>query len=240
MKYKQVIVCALGLLVGITQPVLGEFKIPTKSRPGDRADGTSRDPNAPPPKLCPQMEKPLLALVPETNFGQTLAIHPTFWLYIPGYSKSIDFTLIDEVTGDKIYQTNFNVESEQGIISLKLPSAAPPLKVGKQYRWKFVFDCGEGAEDLSVDGVVERVPASDRLTSQLSSATTVMEKIDIYAENGWWHETITELGNLRRSNPDDTAIAAKWNSLWQQDYIRFDYYDLTLEPIQDCCDVGDR
>ncbi|NET46417.1 DUF928 domain-containing protein [Okeania sp. SIO2B3] len=40
-----------------------------------------------------------------------------------------------------------------------------------------------------------------------------MEKIDIYAENGLWHETITELGNSRRSNPDDTAIAARWNSL---------------------------
>ena len=240
MKYKQVIVCTLGLLLGMTQPVLGEFETPAKSRPGNRGDAGNRDPNAPPPKLCPQMEKPLLALVPQTNFGYTLASHPTFWLYIPGYSKSIDFTLIDEATGNKIYQTNFNVKSEQGIISLKLPSAAPPLKVGKQYRWKFVFDCGDGAEDLYVDVVVERVAASDRLTSQLNSATTVMEKIDIYAENGLWHETITELGNLRRSNPDDVAIATRWNSLWQQEYIRFPDYDLTLEQIQDCCDVGDQ
>ena len=69
---------------------------------------------------------------------------------------------------------------------------------------------------------------------------TVMEKIDIYAENGLWHETITELGNLRRSSPDDVAIANKWNSLWQQENIRFEDYDLTLEQIQDCCDVGYR
>jgi len=242
MKYKQVVVFALGLLVGMTQPVLGEFKVPDEGRTGNRGDGGGRDPldpNNPPPR-CPQMEKPLLALVPQTNFGYTLGSNPTFWLYIPGYSKSIDFTLIDDKSGNKIYQTKFNVESEQGIISLKLPSAAPPLKLEKLYRWRFVFDCGDGVEDLSVDGVVERVATSDSLTSQLNSATTVMEKIDIYAENGLWYETITELGNLRRSNPDDVAIADRWKGLLQQDDIRFWYYDLTSEPIQDCCDVGDR
>ncbi|MDJ0519303.1 MAG: DUF928 domain-containing protein [Trichodesmium sp. MO_231.B1] len=242
MKYKQVIACALGLLVGITQPVLGEFKIPTTSRPGDRGDGGGRDPKDPnnPPKLCPQMEKPLLALIPQSNLGYTLASHPTFWLYIPGYSKSINFTLIDEATGKEIYQTKFNFEFERGIISLKLPSAAPPLKVGKQYRWRFVFDCGSGADNLPVDGVVERVAATDSLTSRLNSAATVMEKIDIYAALGLWYETITELGNLRRSNPDDVAIKARWNSLLQQDYIRFPDYDLTSERIQDCCNVGDK
>jgi len=239
MKYTRLIVCALGLLVGMTQPVLGEFVIPAKSRPGYRGDGGTRDHNNP-PKLCPQMEQPLLALVPQTNLGRTLASHPTFWLYIPGYSKHIDFTLIDEVTGDKIYRTKFNVEFEKGIISLKLPSAAPSLEVEKQYRWQFVFDCGDGAKDLFVDGVVERVAASCSLTSQLSSATTLIERIDIYAENGLWHETITELGNLRRSYPDDVAIAARWNSLWQQDYILFRDYDFTLERIQNCCNVGNK
>ncbi|NER02749.1 MAG: hypothetical protein F6K17_09005, partial [Okeania sp. SIO3C4] len=69
MKYKQVIIYTLGLLVGMTQPVLGEFEIPTKSRPANRGDAGGRPGNAPPPKLCPQMEKPLLALVPQTNFG---------------------------------------------------------------------------------------------------------------------------------------------------------------------------
>ncbi|NEO55944.1 MAG: DUF928 domain-containing protein [Okeania sp. SIO3B5] len=253
MRYKQVIisiVCVLGLSVGVTQYDKlmnkkdensssddSEFEVPPEDRPGNRGDGGGRDPNNS-PELCPQMDKPLLALVPQKNFGYTLASHPTFWLYIPGYSKSIDFTLIDDKTEDKIYQTNFNVESERGIISLKLPPAAPPLMVGKEYRWLFVFNCGDGTKDLLADGVVARNKANDSLSSRLNSATTVMEKIDIYAENGLWHETITELGNLRRSNPDDVAIKTKWNSLLQQKYIRFENYDLTSEPIQDCCDVG--
>ncbi|MEB3342381.1 DUF928 domain-containing protein [Okeania sp.] len=70
---------------------------------------------------APPMEKPLLVLVPKINLGQTLASHPTFWLYIPGVSKSIDFRLIDDnsETGEKIYQTNLKVESEPGIISFQ-------------------------------------------------------------------------------------------------------------------------
>ena len=211
-----------------------DIEIPGESRPGNRGDGGGRDPNNP-PELCPQMEKPFLALVPQSNFGYTLASYPTFWLYIPGYSQSINFALEDEATGKEIYGTKFNVKSERGIISLKLPSAAPPLKVGQQYRWRFVFDCGDGPEDLSVDGVVERMAPSNSLTSQLNSATTAMERINIYGKNGLWHETITELGNLRRSVPDDVAIAARWKSLLEQDYIRFPDYDLTLEKIQNCC-----
>ncbi|GGA16275.1 DUF928 domain-containing protein [Okeania sp. KiyG1] len=250
MKYKQVIqvitstVYALGLLVGVTQDDKlmskaensssdnSEFKIPEESRPGDRGDAGNRGDDS-----CPPIEKPLLALVPQTNFGYTLVSNPTFWLCIPDDSKSINFTLMDEATKHKIYQTKFNIESERGIISVKLPSA-PPLEVGREYHWAFVLDYGDGAEDLLVDGVVKRVTANDSLTSRLNSATTVMEKIDIYAENGLWHETITELGNLRRSHPDDVAIASRWNSLLQQDRIRFEDYDLTSEQIQDCYDVG--
>ena len=38
MKYKQVIICALGLLVGMTQLVWGEFQNPQTSRPGNKRD----------------------------------------------------------------------------------------------------------------------------------------------------------------------------------------------------------
>ena len=56
-----------------------------------------------------------------------------------------------------------------------------------------------------------------------------MEMIDIYEENGLWHETITVLGNLRRSYPDNVAIATRWKRLLEQDNIRsVSYTHLTL------------
>ena len=239
MKYKQVIVCALGLLVGMTQLVWGEFNNPTEDKPDGKGDGGNRGRNNY-PELCLQMEKPFLALIPKTNSGYTLASHPTFWLYIPGLSDSIYFTLKDKDTGEEIYQTKFNVESEQGIISLKLPSAAPRLKVGKEYRWRFVFNCRNEPKNLSVEGVVARKATTENLTSQLNSAATVMEIIDIYEENGLWHETITALGNLRRSYPDNVAIATRWKRLLERDNIRFPNYDLTDKEIQYCCNIGDQ
>ena len=239
MKYKQVIVCALGLLVGMTQLVWGEFKNPEDSAPDGKRDAGSRGRNNL-PELCPQMKKPLLALIPQTNLGYTLASHPTFWLYIPGYSDSINFTLKDKDTGEEIYQTKFNVESEEGIISLKLPSFVPRLKLGKEYRWRFVFNCRNEPKNLSVEGVVARKATTENLTSQLNSAATVMEMIDIYEENGLWHETITTLGNLRRSYPDNVAIAARWKRLLERDDIRFPNYDLTDKEIQYCCNIGDQ
>lgn len=212
-----------------------DIEVPNRGRPGNRGDGGGRPANP----RCPQMKQPLLALVPQTNWGETLASHPTFWLYVPsnGY---MTFVLEDEKTQKKVYKAKFDVESNAGIISFKLPSDAPSLEVGKVYLWQALFYCDKNQEDFdfSVNAFILRVQKTDTLISQLKSAKTPKEKINVYAKNGLWHETITGLGNLRRNNTQYKWVKVRWNRLLEQDEIRFKKYDLTSEPIQNCCNIG--
>lgn len=129
---------------------------------------------------CPQVDKPITALVPTSSdrstsgesqslrattkttspstIGLTTAKHPTFWLYVP-YSfpspRRIEFTLKDE--NDKpIYQTSF-LESKisPGIVGFELPSVAPSLEVNKVYYWQFSMYCNpekpSAVEDFGVE-----------------------------------------------------------------------------------------
>ncbi|MDJ0516302.1 MAG: DUF928 domain-containing protein [Trichodesmium sp. MO_231.B1] len=214
-------------------------RIPGGTRGGLKSNGGS----------CTQNEKSFLALINESKkWERTLASHPSFWLYVPRSSGYITFNLVDNYSEEQIYQTKFNIESEGGFINFKLPSAAPPLEVAEDdlqtYSWVFTFNCGD--KELLVKGAVQRVSASDSLISELESAETVIDKIDIYEKNDLWHETITELGNFRRSNPDDLEVKNRWNSLLEQyenslseeGDVGQSIYNLTEEPIQDCCDLG--
>lgn len=69
-----------------------KFKLPPKGAPGKRADAGSRS-------GCPVLDKHLVALVPATNIGLTIAERPTFWFYVP-YQASVKsfgkFQLLNE------------------------------------------------------------------------------------------------------------------------------------------------
>ncbi len=220
----------------VTRPPIHEFqnlfpyKVADKDR-GGKAKGTTPGGTRGEARggKCTNEKKPFLVLIGK-DVG-TLASHPTFWFYIPR-SSSINFVLRDKTERDKIiYETKFNVESEPGFISWKLPSSAPPLE--GSYGWKFTFDCGDDLPVI-VDGTIFREEATDSLISELKSAETVMDKIDVYQDNILWPESVNELVNLRRSNPDDPEVKNRLESLLGN------YNDLVNDPIQDCCQIGKK
>ncbi|NET14275.1 MAG: DUF928 domain-containing protein [Okeania sp. SIO1H6] len=213
---------------GITKPL----KVADKDRGGNPSPGNSRGGGTRGVrggKCNPNDQKPFLVLIPaELETVGTLTSHPTFWLYIPR-SGSINFVLKDKIERDKIiYETKFNVESDPGFISWQLPSSAPPLE--GSYVWGFTFDCGDNEQ--VVDGQIFREDATDNLMNELKLAETVIDKIDVYQENSFFPESVNELVNLRRSNPDDPEINDRLKILlgkW--------YDDLVDDPIQDCCNI---
>ncbi|MGK7919690.1 MAG: DUF928 domain-containing protein, partial [Trichodesmium sp.] len=174
----------------------------------------------------PNDQKPFLVLIPaRQDTVATLASHPTFWLYIPR-SSSINFVLKDFDGNKIIYETKFNVESKPGFISWQLPSSAPALE--NFYNWEFTFDCGDDKQVI-VNGKIFMEETTDSLISELKSAETIIDKIDVYQGNLLWFESVNELVNLRRSNPDDPKINDRFKILLGQWYD-----DLVDDPIQDC------
>lgn len=224
---------------GATEPPILKFQNLFPDKVADRggnpeqdstADGGTRGSRG--GKCNPNDQKPFLVLIPaEQDPVATLASHPTFWLYIPR-SRSINFVLKDFDGNKIIYETKFNVESKPGFISWQLPSSAPPLE--NFYNWEFTFDCGDNKQVI-VHGIIFRDEATDSLISELESAQTVMKKLDVYQENSLFPESVNELVNLRRSNPDDPEVKNRFQILlgkW--------YDDLVNDSIQDCCQIGKK
>jgi hypothetical protein len=206
-----------------------EYEPPPRGAPGDRKDGGRR-------RFCPETRKPFTALGPATNWGETVAEHPTFWLYVPYQSASVELVLYDEENNyTDPYRTTFQVTEGPGIISFRLPPTAPLLKVGRMYRWQFFFFCNPTSQSdfLSVSGVVVRVEPSSKLMSQLEAAKTPRERVIVYAKNGLWHETLSELAELRRANPQDAELATDWAALLQHPVVRLE--EMVSEPLVPCC-----
>ena len=204
------------------------FKLPPvadNGAPGGRQKGAGSH------SLCVSDQQtemtPLVALMPEIPvddstksktyvWGKTTAAHPTFWFYV-AYppSTSVEFVLQDEEEND-IYQTVFTIDETPGVIGLTLLEEEVALAKGKSYHWYFNVMCEpEDSTDDFVEGWIERVELNAAIDRQLKTAQP-LERIAIYAENGLWYDTLTNLDNLQQTEPENQAIAAIWTDLLQQ------------------------
>ncbi|MEB3277597.1 MAG: DUF928 domain-containing protein [Lyngbya sp.] len=216
------------------------FQPPDRGAPGTRADAGSRGGCS----QSPNQSQKLTALIPTTNWGETIAAHPTFWLYIPTRPAAVEFLLTEEDSEKVVYEGKFPITQGPGIVSFPLPETAPPLEEGKTYRWIFTFSCPSEQMSTStnsnipipptVSGVIARIAPSAELSQQLENASRG-EKILLYAENGLWYETLTELAELRRTQPQNPQVAAQWLNLLQHEAVKLN--NIVQEPILSCCQV---
>ena len=183
---------------------------PNPGLPGRRQPASPRGP-------CFPGKKPLTALLPATNLGLTVAAYPTFFFYVPETAATaVEFVLLDEENGNKLYETMFTITGKPGIFSLSLPTnkTLPPLEIGKNYHWYFsvVCDPEDRAGDVYVDGWVQRVEPSSVLVGELDKASPG-EQVALYQKHQLWHETLTTLEKRRRLSPNDAVLAAQWANL---------------------------
>lgn len=178
---------------------------------GRRRGGASRCPD------CKQDDLRLTALVPGDHWQSSLALtaaeHPTFWFYIPYAltpSRPVEFVLQD-AADNYLYKTTFTASgTSAGVVSFSLPQRLAPLEMGQRYHWTFIIE--DPSNSMFVQGIVQRVALSSTLLNQLKAATPP-ERIALYAANGIWHEALTALAGLRRTNPQDAALKAAWVDL---------------------------
>ncbi len=181
---------------------------------------------------------PLIALMPKISiktetksktyvWGKTAVDHPTFWFYVAYPANSyVEFILQDEAENE-VYKTTFTLEKIPGIVSVTLPEDKITLETGKSYHWYFNIMCNrEDATDDFVEGWVERVELNPVINNQLESVPP-LERISIYAENGLWYDTLTNLDRLGQTELENQVIAAIWTDLLQQ--VGLD--EISQEPI---------
>lgn len=190
---------------------------------------------------CPDIQPTLTALVPLTKqqngitipFGKTTSANPTLWIYVPYKSQTITFSKFSLLQGDNpIYEKTLRLTGTPGIISIPIPSTAPPLENGKLYEMKLSLFVRCTTSGTPVPGVVQAWVTKDNSSTTFSSKlpqATSQQKVMLYAKEGFWYEALTTAAELKRTNPNDD----NWVKLLQQ----FDLKDFVETPISKCCNI---
>ena len=212
-------------LAVVGQPIINTPTEPDNTQPGGpRFIQPIEDMDAPPtPRVrsvrggCASSNQvSVTPLVPKNKIGRTVSDYPTFFFYLPQTDAELAELILEDESGNQIYQQNLTIKNLSGVIGVSIPANTnvPPLEVGKDYTWKFTVVCD--AEDRSSDqlesGVVRRVELSPDILSELDQADP-RQKTVIYAENGIWQDALSNLAAARRANPNDPDLAADWESL---------------------------
>jgi hypothetical protein len=181
--------------------------------PQDRKDSQQLTPTKP----LDQLLTPVLPS-PFTDLQLTVSGHPTFLVYVPQTSaKAAELTLVarDKDKGEKaIYQTNVNLTGTPGIVSISLPTSAPDLEMGKDYKWIVALTCQSGEptpEDPFVEALIRRIQPDSSL-SQLAQAKP-LDRVALYAKSGTWYDALANLAELRKAQPNDAEVASAWKEL---------------------------
>jgi hypothetical protein len=158
----------------------------------------------------------LTALTPKNKRGRTVSEYPTFFFYLPQTEAELAEFILEDESGNQIYQQDLTIKNLSGVIRVSIPANknVPPLEVGKNYTWKFSVVCD--AEDRSSDqlesGIVRRVELSPDIFRKLENADPRL-KTFIYAENGIWQDALSNLAATRIANPNNPVFQTDWESL---------------------------
>jgi Domain of Unknown Function (DUF928) len=182
---------------------VSEYEPPPVGRPDSTDDAGTRG--------------PVLAIVPgnKDKYGLTAAEYPSFWVLVNN-SFSLPKTIKLELLEDGkniVYQTTFELIPGERIMNIRLAKTAPPLKIGKKYLWIISY-IGMNNE-MHSGGWISRVELEPELEHQLKQATA-RERLLLFAKKRLWYETVTELVQLIRANPQDTELNHAWSALLQR------------------------
>jgi len=199
------------------------FDPPSRGAPKRTATAGSRG-------SCPVYgeQQPVTILVPGndpkdktvTIAASTVAEYPTFLWYIPQFSglNQLGFTLLDDHTGEMIYQTILPLPDRAGVMTLKLPESQPPLKVGRWYHWVLSVSQSEDPQTVFsspcfAEAYIGRRPLNSAQQQELNeSAINLTDIWNFYAQEIIWYDALATLDQLRRQNPTDSSINRKWQA----------------------------
>ncbi|WP_225894318.1 DUF928 domain-containing protein [Atlanticothrix silvestris] len=208
-------------------------KLPRNGAPtGRRRAGAGRNPE------CPSSLTRLTALVPgdaeESFLASTVVENPTFWFYVPQLPQTTRYgefvlQMLDGKDVQNVYRTPLTLSGKSGIVSMTLPSRSQSFfKADQKYRWYFHIYCGDPqktSDNFYVDGFVQKQVITQTLDNQLKTAKP--KEYIAYSANNIWYDALTNLGQLRRDNPQNATINKDWIDLLNVVGLQ----DIAKEPI---------
>ena len=173
------------------------FQSPDISMPGARIPGGSRGASP---------VDGLIALVPNSNYGQTISPHPSLFVYLPrAYERlAMTFMLFDE-EDNLLNESTRAYPDTAGILEIDMESmdGLAPLEIGKQYGWYLLLE----DEDTS-DYLYGRIHRVKPLAASVQTELALNNGPHVYAEEGLWFDALADLfeqriGMADSFNPED-------------------------------------
>jgi Domain of Unknown Function (DUF928) len=222
---------AIASAVVATLPSDARYRPPSNlQRPDGRQGAATRD------GICTKPNTSFSLVVPLSNYGQTTAAYPTFYWFLNNHTFpeavfelsevrrnqpiQIDPAIGPLVESDPIYQTTFRIMASTSLASLTLPASSglPPLKIGREYRWKLKLNCfkvpPEGGfitgSPMSIQGWIKRVEPSARLKAKLDK---IPRRYEVYAQESLWYDAIHDLAEQRQRQPSLPRLIQDWRNL---------------------------
>ncbi len=141
----------------------------------------------------------LMALVPENKQVLTKSNDPKLLFHLPKTSAPMDVEfVIADAKQNPLYEQKFQTSDAAGIITVSVPESID-LKKDRKIRCYLSIVCNSQsrAYDIVVDGWIKRGEVNAN----------------------YWQDALAKLAELRRQNPNDYQLAAKWKELLEQENL---------------------
>ena len=177
---------------------------------------------------CPAGLTNLTAIVPgkegKSFSASTTSENTSFWFYFPQVPSTVQYGefILQEVSSSSdtepeekdIFRQQLTLPSESGFIGVSLPKLPQyALKENTKYHVYLKVFCDNPEkvpEYFYVDTFFKRVAITPELKNQLEKDSA---KYKVFAANNLWVDTLDNLAQLRRKNPDNAIIQRDWIEL---------------------------
>jgi Domain of Unknown Function (DUF928) len=194
-----------------------KFKVPGIRASRNREGGLARGACSPQDIMAVLPPKPQTMRENQLPVELTVSERPTFFVNIPQTSVQEAVFLLRDESGKKILlEKTLSINATSGIATYTLPADFPGLEAGKKYRWRLslICDANDSSSNPRTGGWIERVQPTVLVQKRLQTASN-RNKVAIYADNGYWLDTIKALADLRTANPTDKTLVNDWVAIFQ-------------------------
>ncbi|MEL6494138.1 MAG: DUF928 domain-containing protein [Cyanobacteria bacterium J06623_7] len=207
------------MLLGLINPAIADNR-QEKARstnfglPTHRRDGGSRGSKD---SCVADLEyQKLMALIPQKTIGLSASTAPKLFFYVPELENqsTLEFVLRDE-SDDLMYEAFLTTEGD-GIVRIEIPSeiSEQMLVTDKNYHWylSMICDRRERSRDIVVEGWMRQESLDTAVRERLLNATLV-EKAEVYQEQGFWFDALSTLAEKPNSITEKTMMRQKWSEM---------------------------
>lgn len=229
---------------------VSQFNPPDRGAPTTAVGGATRCASILCYEITPLIPKDTSELKSDPPyFGLTVTEQPSLFFHTRGSSelagKEVTFTLVEVDSESKevreLYSIPFNLPNQPGFLSINgisngASSELPKLEVGKLYKW-YLEMVDDSNTIVGMEGWIERVEATNSLSSKLAMADTATKRSQIYGEAGIWFDALNELAQERMTS-DTPELESRWQELLQYAAIESQLKDTVVNAeFLDCCSL---